>query len=79
MTALSFSRRGTRRKPGYGLAYRSRCGRYELYCSDQVDGIAVSPARWLAVYLAPFGRVLTRHRKREQAEQSCNRHAKGGA
>jgi hypothetical protein len=78
-TTLAFSKRGHRRKAEYGLYYRSRCGLYALYRSDQVGGVPVSPIRWLAItykVYAQAGEVIGRHRTRSGAERSCVRHSR---
>lgn len=71
---LEFPARGTRRRPGFGLTYRSKCGRYALYQSDLVDGLPVKPVRWKAMTQT---RVLKQCRTRGGAIAACQRHAKG--
>ena len=70
---MNFKRRGVRKSPGYGLSYLSEDGTCELYKSDFVSGIPVLPVRWLAITHNPM-RILSRHRTREAATQSLNRH-----
>lgn len=71
---LVWSKRGVRRKQGYGLYYYSKCRRYTIYKSDQVDGVKV-PTRWLA-YHTTIGvwRLISRHEKRPRAEKACENH-----
>lgn len=69
---LIFPTRGRRRRASYGLCYISACGRYEVYKSDQVDGVKVAPPRWKAISLKPFPRVIGDHRTRQAAEAACN-------
>jgi hypothetical protein len=69
---VEFRTRGVRRKPGYGLSYRSVCERYLLYKSDQVDGVAVRPVRWLAIRLLPFQQTISHHKTRDAAAKACN-------
>lgn len=77
MTSLNFPPLGHRTDPEGGLRYRSTCGRYELYQSDQIGGVALDPVRWLAVRLdGNGGRVVGRHWKRSAAELSCLRDAR---
>lgn len=69
---MTFARRGHRRKPGYGLYYKSDCGRFAVYRSDQAAGVPL-PLRWLAVELLPTPRIISRHRRRTRAETACRR------
>lgn len=73
---LAFNKRGTRWKPDYGIYYRSKCGRFALYASDQVGGIPLAPVRWLAIQLQPVPSVISRHRKRDAAARACDRAAR---
>lgn len=72
---LTFAKRGRRRKAGYGLYYRSACGRYDLYRSNQVAGVRL-PERWLAIAREPTPHLISRHRKRGPAMAACDRHAR---
>lgn len=77
---LEFPARGYRRTPGNGLTYRSKCGRFIVYKSDQVAGVRIRPPRWLAIEVTIGGgqRIISRHKKRETAEAACNRAANRG-
>lgn len=67
---LEFAR-GRRKRKDVGVTYPSRCGRYEIYKSDQLYGVAITPVRWLAIRLGEHGRVISRHWKRAAAERAC--------
>jgi hypothetical protein len=80
---VDFPTRGFRRRVGYGISYVSRCGRYELYKSDQVDCLPVKPVRWIAIALAApvagggvVRKVLSRHKRRPPAAAACIKHAR---
>lgn len=74
---IEFVTRGHRRKPGGGLYYRSTCGRYELYKSDQVAGVRLHPPRWLAIAVGETHQtIISRHWRRGPAEKACRRHAR---
>lgn len=73
---LQFAKRGYRRREGGGLTYRSKCGRFAIYCSDQCGGVPLYPVRWLAIARGQHGEsIISRHRKREAAELACEREA----
>lgn len=55
--------------------YDSRCGKYRLLKSDQIYGQPLD-VTWLALYLGPTKRVLSRHRTRLAAERAVEKHAK---
>lgn len=72
---LSFPKRGVRRRLGYGLHYRSACGRFVVYKSCECLGVEL-PVRWLAIAVTRAGqRIISRHRKRSAAERACQREA----
>jgi hypothetical protein len=77
--APEFAIRGRRTKPGFGLHYASACGRYEIYKSDQVGGVPVKPARWLAISFVGGRKVLSRHKTRTAAAIACVKHARGAS
>lgn len=72
---LKFSTRGQRRTAGFGLYYRSECGKYEIYKSDQCAGLPVRPVRWVAIFVLG-NTIINRHTKRAAAVKTCERHAK---
>ena len=84
---MDFPSRGYRKKPSSGKSYRSRCRRYELYCSDQPAGISKyyeggtlkkMPVTWLAIYCGKWQQIISRHRSRKAAIKACEQHAKKG-
>lgn len=72
---LEWNKRGHRRRPGCGLKIKSACGRYALFKSDRIDGIAL-PLLWLAIYRVGGEEIIGRHRTRRAAEKTCERHAR---
>ena len=71
---IEFPKRGRRLKEGYGLAFISRCQRYEVYKSDQVGGVKVRPVRWIAIARAPHPRIVSRHRSKAAAVKALEQY-----
>lgn len=85
MTTQVTFKRGRRLTPGYGLSYDSHCGRFRIYCSDQVDGrktpwrdadgSIVLPIRFILFAKRDSARdawsLCSRHRSRQAAQQAA--------
>ena len=73
---MTFSENGTCRRPGYGLYYEStdeEAQGYEIYESNQVDGIPMPRSRFLGIYK---NRVIARKRSRKETIKACKKHRK---
>ncbi len=74
---MKFRKRGHRRKAGYGLTYPAIGQPFAVYRGDIVGGVKMPRVRWLAIAITPSGeRLVSRHRSRKRAEESCRKAAR---
>lgn len=60
---------GYQNKKGFGLYFYAGPG-YWIYKSYQCEGVKL-PVRWLAIHRKS---IISRHRKRKDAERACEAH-----